>query len=253
VRLAAKIKTKSGSIAIAAAALAGCATTAALDSRNADYRRGVESYAAGNCEEALAKLEAFIETSCSGEQPVAGCQRASWTRMLCYLRDDRPGDAVLSYDVPAAGSPRPELDPPTKTLLERAESKLDAMWASSDRSAKLTVDFRNDLTMPVRLDAIGASLDTRPTPVLSLDASLPSFSMDIPAGNHVLTFAVKLSGAMKGGHYEIATKSAQAFSTRSGEPVRVTVKMYERESAPLASADQRIALDFVVKRASVAP
>ena len=192
-----------------------CGTTAALDAKDRTYVRGLESFRDGRCAEARESLTTFERSSCTSAQPHSGCQRAAWTKVLCDLKEGKPGQAIVDAQGDEhLGAPRPELDPPLSMLRQQARAALDDAWASADHSGKLAVTFSDETTGPYRLTSIAASLDLRP----GVHPSVPGrndetsvFDTDIPPGNHVLVVVAEFTAELKRGRYTMTAKSAQTF------------------------------------------
>ncbi len=238
-------------------AASSCAATVALDARDRTYVRGLESFRDGRCADARESLTTFERSACTRAEPQSGCQRAAWTKVLCDLKEDRPGQAIVDAQGDEhLGPPRPELVPSLGALREQARAALDASWASADHSGKLTVTFADETTAPYRLTSIAASLDLRSGLHPSLPGrkdEAPVFDVDIPPGNHVLFLVAQFSAELKRGRYDMTVRSAQTFSVKAHEPVRIKVRTYLWEAPPLASAPDRIAFDFQVTPDSAKP
>jgi hypothetical protein len=241
-----------------ACGVSSCAATVALDAKDRVYVRGLESFRDGRCAEAHETLTAFERSSCSGPQPESGCQRAAWTKILCDLKEGRPGRAIVdARSDELLGPPRPELDPSVSELRARARAALDGAWASADHSGKLAVTFGDDTTGAYQLSSIAVSLDLRPGSYPGSPAGhdeVPVFDTDIPPGNHVLVLAVRFTADLKRGRYTTAAKSAQTFTVKAGESVRIKMRTYLRnDGPPLAGFPDLLALDFQVTPESAKP
>jgi hypothetical protein len=239
----------------ALAVLAGCAAPLALDATDGVYALGHRSFDAGRCAEARETLTAFMRSSCMQVEPASGCQRAAWMKMQCALKDDHPALAMVDAAAPGAGPPRPELEPSTEALRQKARAILDARWETQQRPAKLDVALFNELPKAYRLVSVDLTLDGRLTPPLPVAepfvepfVEVLAFVMDVPAGDHVLSMtAVVEFGNRVSGQYRMVMKSSQAVAVREGERAHIVAKTQARKNAPpLALPPERIAEDFVV-------
>jgi hypothetical protein len=215
--------------AIAVALIAGCATTVALDSTDRRYVQGLESYRAGRCSGTKDSLFDFY-------------------RSEAIVHSDRSVHL---------GVPRPELDPPTSVLKERARATLEAAWASTDRSGKLRTAFINEMDHAYRLESASVSLDLREAK--QLGPSLPGdemavYDLNVPAGNHVLHLIARIRADVKGvGLFLIVSKGAQSLTVKAGESVRVLMRTYLTSTELRAFPPERVAFDFVVTPTSAKP
>jgi hypothetical protein len=183
-------------------------------------------------------------------EPQSGCQRAAWTKTLCDLQEGKPGQAIVDAQADEhLGPPRPELDPPLSALRQQARAALDEAWASADHSGKLTVTFVDEMTGPYQLTSIAASLDMRPGVHPRLPGrndETPVFDIDVPPGNHVLVLVARFSAELKRGRYDMTAKSAQTFSVKAHESVRIKMRTYFWDTPAFAAPPDRIAVDFQV-------
>jgi hypothetical protein len=238
-----------------AVVFAGCATAATLDSTNDAYVHGLESYSAGHCAQARESLVKFRQSSCSSGTPGSGCQRATWMEVQCDLKEDRPAEAIVaSNELDRLGPPRPELDPPLRTLRERAIAALRARWLSPETPVKLVATFRDDTGGRYSLDSISMSVDLLPAshaPPATHEWIVLQTSL--PPGDHFVTLTARFRGKVRGGSFQMTTRSAQTFLSKPGETIRIAARTYLRDDLPLAAPPDLLAVDFDVTPASAKP
>jgi hypothetical protein len=237
-----------------------------LDSSDARYRAGIDAFEHERWAESRADLREFLDTSCIPEatplhdpEASVGCQKALWATMLGDLMTGRPDLALVDQSLHEdVGAERPELTPTIASMHERAAREMTASWATHERPARIEVVHRDETAAKYRPVEVSYSIDLREAIAIPLGQWMSEdvvVSLPAPAGQHVLELrSVYESGPETRVPYRFTVRSANAFSTTSGETTHLVVTTRERPGAPAgASAASRIVVECHALPATTPP
>jgi hypothetical protein len=234
-------------VAIAAASLGGCATTA-LDAQDITYVRGKSDYDAHQWPEAAEGLETFLNERCR-TGPGPGCERALWMKVQADLQLQRPALAIVDAErAKVLGPPSGRLDPPLTALRANAFSTLEAAASAVEKAARIEIAYRNDVKGDCRLSSFAYALDLDDvSDVTPKDADQMSTVFEGPmiSGDHLVTASARFSCKFRDAYVDVDVRSIHAVFTTPEQPggVLIVTRLVE-DLPPLVQPSDLVTIDF---------